>query len=730
MSRSTVFAWSIRTGILAMVCVFLVIGTSGPVFGEESTEDYVLEDTVVTATKTGETQLQETPMTISVFDDQTLTNTQSYKLSDLSQFMPNVEIHERFGPTAFIRGIGSILPPLSGDHATAFYLDGVYLDNKYGFNADFFDIERIEVLRGPQGTLYGRNATAGAINIITKAPSDKLEIRGGVELGEYQLRRFDMTISGPIVANKVKARFTVSDTQRDGYVENLIGEDLSDDDYTSLRGKIQFTPTEKLDIVISGDYSKVDENGKGWKLLSDQGLFGMLGYLSGLTREQMIHPDFWTVAQPDEANGQKDEGWGVSGKVTIDLPNNMVLHSITAYREYDWDNTLDLDGYSVPLGQSQLSVSYEQFSQELQLNGTWGRWNWVAGLYYLTEEEDSPVTTNALSLNYFFPGFVWKTGTLLEMDAYAVFGDLKYALTDRLTLGVGLRYSYEEKTFTYISDPNIPVPPFFTDSVKVLEDDWDELTPRFGLDYQLTDDVLLYANIVQGFRSGALEPTNLPGEETIEPEILWSYELGAKSDWFDNRLRANMAIFYYDYQDLQVNSVVSGQVALSNAATSTVYGAELEFLARPLPALTLNGSFAWLDSEYDEFITRDEFGFDVDASGHPLPFSPEWKISVGAQYVFTLGDLGFLTFRGDLSWKDDAYLDSFKRSPQMQEAYTLVDGLVRFETTGGRWSAEVYGKNLTDEEYLHSAVTWFLPSDATGLSGDPQMFGFKLGFNY
>ncbi|MBW2369568.1 MAG: TonB-dependent receptor [Deltaproteobacteria bacterium] len=719
----------IQAAFLLMVVVVLLFGIPGHTRAEEEAEDYMLEETTVTATKVGETKLQETPMSITAFSDEHLKGTHAFNLTELSQFVPNAQFDLR-GPfvTGFIRGIGSVNLWMSGSQKVGFYLDGLYLLKGFGANADFFDVERIEVLRGPQGTLYGRNSVGGSVNIITKRPSDEFELKIGVEAGNYDKVRVDGMISGPIVKDKVKVRLSFSDSAHDGYVDNLIGSNPYDEDYTAMRGALQFTPTDKVEIRLGADYRKSDNHAFPNKLIYDQGVFGgLLAPMFGIPNSVLIPEDFWEVRH-DVSQDDDEELWGVSGSVDIELSDSMALHSITGYREYERYYIIDMDGSVLPLSHAALLENVQQFSQELQLDGNWNRWKWILGGYYYHADDDAPFVENRLE--FLGPGFVLYNKSNIVTDAYALFANVIYDINDKLSLDAGVRYSYEEKKIDFEQSTSFPHP-FLPSFTLEEEDNWSAITPKFGVNYRATDDMLLFGTISRGFKSGGFFPTNPPGTSIdLDPEFIWSYEIGLKSDWFDRRLRANLTAFWSDYTDIQESGGVQGVPIVTNAAEATVKGAELELLARPVPPLTLSCSVSYLDAKYDEFITVDSSGNVVDVSGNTLIYAPEWKLNLGAQYVIPVYDYGFLTLRGDLTWTDDQHFFSALNNPLAgQEAYTLVNGRVRFETAGGHWSFDIYGKNLGETEYLRNVMA-LTPLDPVGNIGPPRTFGIQVVYEY
>ncbi|MBW2370811.1 MAG: TonB-dependent receptor [Deltaproteobacteria bacterium] len=683
----------------------------------ESHDDYMLEDTVVTATKTGETRLQDTPIAITAMDEEFLKNRKSFSLEEMADYTPNTEIRStsKAWSTAFIRGVGNDNPIFLNESAVAIYVDGIYMERGLSGNNSFFDVERIEVLRGPQGTLYGRNATGGAINIITKKPSDELEIKIGAEIGSYSKRRIDATISGPIVDDKLRASLTVSDSESDGWIRNLIGRDTQDENYTGVRAAVMLTPIEAVEFVLRGDYYESDTGGWGSKSLGSPDR-AALGYEP---------PPGYHDVKINAPHGVDVNDWGFSGHLSIDLPKNLTLQSITGFRNRDFDTLSDMDDSSVDLGTGLYKQAIESFSQELQLHGRWGKLDALLGVFYYNMKEDFALD---FDLSYFFPGLALLSGGQLETDAYAAFAHVGYRITDKLRVLADLRYSYEEKSSSSFSQWSIP---FFPDGEGNLADDWDALTPKFGIDYRLTEDVLLYLSVGQGFRSG-----NLGGEanigdlpKTLDQEFIWSYEIGAKTDWFDKKLRANFAAFYNDYTDQQVNVRILSLGNLLNAADSTIMGVELELIARPLPPLTVNFAGSYLDATYDEFQTYDQSTGEALAplKGNQMPNAPKWKFALGAQWVMPVAELGFFTLRGDMNWTDDIFTNEQEDPREIHKGHLLVNALLRFETADGRWALDAYGKNLGDVEHGAKEI---LSSAPVIWPAAPRIFGLQVVFSY
>lgn len=685
----------------------------------DSGGDYTLEDTMVTATKTGETRLQETPIAITAISSEELKSKSTFGLTDVSQLAPNTEVLSSAGKkTAYVRGIGTASINSLLESNVPIYLDGIYLERGLGAFNDFVDVERIEVLRGPQGTIFGRNSTGGAINIITKMPTDELSGTAMLEYGSDDKKRFDGTIAGPLLKDKLNGRLTFTASERGSHYNMVSGPDIEDSSLAGVRGVLDFKPSDTVNFTLRGDYTEAEYNDPVFKLLSESGSYiSKLGY---------IEPSGFYDVTNNRENSRDTTNWGVSGHLDIDLPNGMTFRSITAYRKYLEDAEYDNDGTDLQLlsmvdGEKDL----DQFSQEIQLDGSWRRLNWLVGAFYYHYEEAS-ATTEPYDL--IFPGYYSISDVNQTTDAYALFSNMNFKVTDKFSVGAGIRYSYEEKEVK--SNPTeSPVPVFGLSSVD-LEEAWDKVTPKIGTEYQINPDAMVYASISTGFRSGTFAPSNvLPASQVIDPENNLSYETGIKTDWFDKRLRINAALFLSQYEDMQVSSIVNNKGMLTNAAESTLKGVEIEVLAKPLPALTLNFSGGYLDAKYDDYMGLNSFGQAVDNSGNQMPFVPEISMNMGGQYVFDLKKFGFITVRGDASFRDKTYYSPANEEYLSQDELWLFKAFARYEPSDARWSLELYGKNLTDEEY-YTNLSSVLPGDRVADPAPGRTFGVRFTYNF
>ncbi|MBW2367521.1 MAG: TonB-dependent receptor [Deltaproteobacteria bacterium] len=697
------------------------------------TEDYVLEDTIVTATKTGETRLQSTPIAISTFDGEALRASALDRFEDITMYVPSFSMYSEWQlKTPYIRGIGNTNALAGASPTVQVYIDDVPMARSSGFLVGLFDMERIEILRGPQGTLYGRNVTGGALRLFSKSPTDELSGKASIEAGDYKMFGFRGSLSGPLVKNKVKGHVAIAHSQHGPYVDNVAPGfedwDFQDQHYSAARGALELTPTDKIDITFRADYYTEDDNPTPpFKYIVNDPATIAAGVLDLAGDVSKAEGNWDNVLDLDQ--------YGVSAHVTVKLPHEMELKSITGWRKTEYDKRSEADGWGdIPsLGNLHTEESYlqEQFSQEFNLSGQWSRLKWFTGLFLYKDRDnhnlwyDYSISVAAWGIPYEF----YAKAKVDIKDTYGLFGHGTYALTDRLSVSAGLRYSKEKKSIDYWQDDLYG---WSLDSLQA-EESWDSVTPKFGIDYRLNDDIFLYGSVANGFTSGGFNSAGV--QPAFDQEDIWAYEVGAKTDWFANRLRFNTTVFHYDYDDLQVQ-IWNGIIArIDNAAKAEVNGVEVEVMARPVDGLTLNAALTYLDSEYKEYTAIDQFtGNTYVQDGKRMTNAPEWAYSVGANYVFPLSDYGFVTLNCQYNWKDEKKLSATDRPPSdIIPDYGLIDAFIAFETTDGTWRFDIFGKNLADEEY---PIFKYTPVDQgtywsyKGMYGTPQTLGARLTYRF
>lgn len=702
-----------------------------------------LEEVVVTATKQEATAAQQTPLSLTVLSGDDLGTSHIDNVRSLGLRAPAL-VFANNGQWAqlYMRGIGSNNVFPGSDPNTTIYLDGVYLARPLTAFADFLDIDRIEVLRGPQGTLYGRNSAGGVINIITRQASQQPRLALAAEYGEYEKLKLTGSLSGPLVGESLLGSLAVLKSDRDGYVDNVASPGspgkLNDEDSIGTRGVLRWLAGKSVEVSLSADYFRADDHASAGKpFLADvQG--NPIVMPPPFTPRRIADP--WTVSTtPDHALKQQTTTWGVAGRVQVDLPRDMQFVSLSAYRELDFENTgVDADWTDVNALTGNLYESQHQFSQELQLTGTSGALKWLTGLYYLSEDDALFVPSSAHLAGLILFGtedLLSVNDAKVETEAWAAYANGTYALTDKLSVTAGARYSEEEKSidtqaFLLVAGAN----PGFGGFARRDRESWSAWTPKLGIDYQWTQDRMLYASLTRGFKSGGFNA--LADQGAFEPEYIWAYEIGIKSDWLGNRLRANASAFYYDYTDLQVQtfqdpSEVGGAptIILKNAASATVHGVELELEALPVDALRLSAGVAFLDATFDEFLSARGSAPDVpiDVSGNRLSNAPKWAYSLSARYELAVADSGTLAFFAGYKWQDEIFFTQFNDRGNRQGAYGLLNAQIDFQTADGRWQFCLFGANLTDEVY-YTGTTDFSPLGVVGYINAPRTVGAKVSF--
>jgi iron complex outermembrane receptor protein len=725
----------------------------------------VLEEVVVTAEKR-ESTVQDTPISITAFTGEALAAAGITSTESLANFTPGLTVQREVIGKVVIRGIGTENFTIGSDPGVAIHKEGAYIARSSVAIFDLFDVDRVEVLRGPQGTLYGRNATGGVINIVSREPEAEFGGYAKVDFGNYARRRFEGALNAPL-GNAVRARLSVLYAERDGYTENLFPgagarglDELDDQDLWGVRGQLEFDLSEAAALLLQAEALRDDSNPVAFKYFQQP--------LPWQNAMDLTLPDLRQVSQGFETAipgsgrtvpdiSQADQT-SFSARLTWDL-GGARFSSLTAYREIDFSWINDGDGVD------QFFVNYfqtdesEQVTQEFQLTSAGeSRLQWLIGAFYLQEDAEMfngipfiiPIPT---------PFILWDAES--ETEAYAVFAQGTYDFTDRLRGTLGVRYNNEDKKgdFVYnlfggILPPPGPPGTRFSD---ILDDSWDAVTPKLGVDFDFTDDVMGYLSVTRGFKSGGFNFIALQGP--YDPEYVWDYEIGLKTRSAGGRLIANFGAFYYDYKDLQVGKVVNLSASVVNAAQATIKGVEAELRAVPGEGFEVSAGLAWLDTEYDEFVTEDP-GYtgdpaapgalgcgtpvslappaqpnrSVSLAGCELPRAPELQGALGVSWSRQLAGGGELRLRGDYIHRGDQFFTQFNRNVVGQDAYDLLNARVSFTAPDERWSVTLYGDNLTDEEYFSTVLESGVASPGTvvpqAVLGPPRTYGLVVNYNF
>ncbi|MBY4638396.1 TonB-dependent receptor [Sphingopyxis sp. XHP0097] len=676
-----------------------------------------IAEIVVTAEKRAST-VQKTAASITAFDADALEARNLNGAADLGGIVPNVQIGSLTREmTVSVRGISSANVPPAQDSSVGIHYDGVYLPRPSGANGAFFDLERVEVLRGPQGTLYGRNTTGGAINLISKKPVYEDEGAAEISFGSYKALS-TRGMANVVLADGVAAvRAAFATNRHDGYQKNSIdGPDLADQEEVAGRIHLLIEPSDRLRMLFSANY--YHRGGAGGSHVN----IGQAGF----------DPYRTTSDAPYRLD---NTSYGFVADLTYSFDDFDIV-SLTSYRRDTVDVTFARIAGVPGSGSVRLWNPNRNVSQELRVATTWDKpLNLVLGGYFQHERNGDHVDfyiSNARTA-----GFNQRRPNVAARSL-AAFGQADLRLTDTLKVTGGIRYSSDKKhDLDGIFTP-IGVPGFATPN---LRGKWDEVTWKAGVDWQVTPNNLLYANVGTGFKAGGVGPI-----ANFDPETVTAYEVGSKNRFAGGRVILNLAGFYYKYDDLQVTSVIlNNNIATgvtTNAAEAEIYGAEIEGSFQLTPAFRVDSSLSYLHSEFTSYPQAFDpiTGTTVDLTGNRLPRAPRWQFNLGAQYEAPVG-AGILTARVDFRYSSSVYFSQFNDTvfpvngvPSAPYAlayeggYTRTNASLRYEPDDGPWYAEVFVQNIEDKaviEYANATAT----STVAGFSA-PRTFGAKLGIRF
>jgi len=700
----------------------------------ESAAQSGIEDIVVTAQRR-EQNLQKTPLAITAVGSEVLANRQVTDVSGLAAVAPAVNFGAALGTARIaIRGIGYDTLNMGGEGRVAFHVDGFYVSRPNAQLAGFYDVQRIEVLRGPQGTLYGRNATAGAINVITGEPGDKLEgyVRGTA--GNYALARIEAAVTVPL-SDTVSTRIAVQSMDRGGFGKSTAtGEDIDDEHSRAVRGKIRFQPSSTFDVTLSADYFRKKDNSGGYHIFgkgSENPAINLIGTTYGGGQ---------FAADPYD-NGSEYYGsyrriYGFGSTMNLDL-GAVKITSLTGYRNSTATLRTDLDGVPADLTELDPYENSKQFTQELRANVDLPIGKFIVGGYYMDEKIFG---YNTIRINGIIqgkpPGILQGIylGGHLHTKATAIFGQADIRLTSRLNLTLGGRFSWEEVSinninqvdFTRLYSPTNPI----IGRTQIDDHKWNKFTPKIGLDYQVTDDIFAYASYSQGFKSGGYTLGNVA--PPFLQEDIKSYEAGIRSQ-FGDTLRVNLSGFYYKYKNIQVSRVVNQITIIDNAASARLYGLEGDIIFRPTSAIQFDAGFSVLKSEFLNYFSQDPAqpskGLQ-DLTGNMLPQAPKYTFNLGAQYTLPVSGGEFVA-RIDSNIVGQTYYTAFNRSITGQEPFAKFDGNLKFSSING-WSLSAFVKNIGNKRTVAYAytTTGLYGFPVVGVNAPPRTFGLTAEYKF
>ena len=691
------------TGVVfGAISLLLAAGSAAPARAQTSAEAPTQQITI-TARKRTERAI-DVPLSISVISGGELSDRGAIRLSEAA--VPNVVFvgPENNALLSFsVRGVQSQNRSNIGfDSGIGVYVDGIYMGRSAAFNLETFDIERVEFLRGPQGTLFGKNSIAGAISVTTREPSKRFESSASVELGTESLRRISGYVSAPLGSEAVRGSVAVYSGKRDGYMSNLAtGTRVGDEDMNSARAKVLFKPSPNLDITIAADYLKDKTVAPSSHIVSG---YGFVAGSDDLTSNDDL---------PALANRTVQ---GVGGTVNYDFGNGLALTSITSVRKVDTNRTNDTDAGPIDIVASAITSKQDQWSQEVRIatTGT-SMLQYLAGIYlYEQKAKGSSQSTfgPAAPVLALIRSRTGNTFGDINSKTAAVFGNADWNLSERLTLTAGLRYTREKKDLAYQQVVTFPA---FLASTLPLEYDslsTSNVTPLVSARWRLARDAMVYATYSKGFRSGGWNvdnvttggPTNFR-QTRFTDESMANYEVGAKASVMGGMLNLSGAAFRMDYDDIQVTEQVQvlgggGAVVgiVTNGGKARSQGLEFEATVLPVTGLRLSGGIGYVDAKYTDYgDTRN--GSPVSFNGNKLNNAPRLNSNVSAAYTLPLA-IGALTLRVDARHTDGFYTGRENLATQWVPGYDLFNARVSLAGESGRWDFALYANNLFDKRYV------------------------------
>jgi iron complex outermembrane receptor protein len=770
-----------RKGMFAgMVSAVLSVFTAQNATGQEAVgarQAKALEEIIVTAQKREE-QYLDVPVAVSTISGEVLDMAQTTEFQDLVQVSPSITYNQtadQRGVGVLIRGIGTTAFQTAVEPTVSTVVDGVTMGRTVQFISDLVDIERVEVLRGPQGTLFGKNASAGLINVVTKRPSEVFESTVRFTATDDDAFGVHAQLSGPL-SDRIRGRISAYSKEFDGFMRNsLTGETINGDESAGVRAKLEFDLTDNANLLLIGDYSRQDRDCCS-VVPSVRGTSGAYDFdWQDLdVNERNDAAPFGTPAFSDT------ETSGISAELNVNF-ENFVFTSITAYRGFNLETQQDVDmlPYTEPTYARFLFTSngatnggdqeQTQFSEELRIATTaWDNFDLTAGLFYWDQEVlryferevmlcNDPAEDPALSYDPavtpcnepFIPfGFM---DTDVDTTNWAMFGQANWHFADSWTASLGLRYTQDELDVyinrqTSVSGP--AVPPSFEGGNSTDENN---LSGKVSLQWNATDLVMFYGSYAEGYKSPAFDlifgATAQRLSTAVPPETSEAWELGMKSELFDRSLRVGITAFHTTFDDLQGQGTIPGQVGffLTSAGTAITRGIEVDFTTRPVPNLLLNGGLAYVDAYFDEYPDGPCYFGQTDATGcvggvqnlagADIPNSPDWKAAIQARYDVELAAFFDLFVNANYRWQDGTVGNLNQDARLDHESYGIFDLTVGLDSDDGRWTAQVFAKNLFDRFYEDlrtdlgtfdpGGVGHYLSRDATRYVG--AQFEYRFG---
>lgn len=811
-----------------LASVALVVLASAPAIAARAA-DNAIGDVVVTATKTGSTNLQKTAIAVSVVGGDVLDKSRVVTLRDLPSAVASLKISNAgVNVVPYIRGIGGFAS--NNEQDVGIYMDGVYLGrSSVALASNFNDLARVEVVKGPQGTVFGRNAVGGAINFISREPSKEFQFQNTLNFGNYNLIDEALRLSGA-VTDRLQASLAIGYQKHDGYIQDVVPgiSPAGAVNRVSIRGGLKYEVNASLTNLVRFDYMNTNEHfapittlveaTNDPRFVNSSGVYS--GYESPLANAKVGNLRYFGQGGFPDTDGEII--YGVSDELNWTINDNISIKNLAAYRTSKTVYVQGGNGTEYLTGATRGTYNQHQFSEEIDVPHTFGNLKGVGGVFFWTEYEyqsaDS-ISVYAPPVNNNLTGSDSYQDTRFPTQSYAVFLSESYHFTPDFAITLGGRYTQEHKVLdTYntsfswtgglplgwvgsnpanpgvrgaVTAPTVkcntstlvpaPTAPLCTGAginyyqsqyfpfvagygnnfpltppniVPQLSQNNSAFTPKIGLEWQATKDAFVYFNVTRGFKSGGYNFTaRSPLGLTFQPEYITSYEAGAKTDWFDKRLRLNVAVFRNDWSNLQVNQSISipGSTTpfqqSSNAASARITGLDADLTAKPWDGWTFTSSVTWLpDAVYVNYTTGQVTGNFLknliisrndprensaantyNANGHRLQNAPEVSAIITGQRDFDLGNGNSLFVRGEAAYTGNTYFDISNDPISRRNPFAVFNASIGWVSTGGHYQVELWGRNIGDKQYFYSINPG---TTMEGVVGAPRTFGVQLNYTY
>ncbi len=657
--------------IFSAVCFLSVVGLLLPLKNTWGKDTQQPQDQIIVTAQKVEENVQEVPISMSLLDEFAIEDNNIRTISDIGLYVPNLQQFSVGGAGMYTPGMRGLTADVHTASSTvATYVDGIPYLSSMGNDVVLEDIERVEVLRGPQGTLYGKNAYSGVINIITKSPGDQTRGKIKIELGQDNKREYTFNVSGPLVKNKFYGGICAKHYEKDGFIRNEYLNKMDDgrkDDTIKLY--LKYTPMDRLAVSLISTWLEKDDGATTIMPLAapdpKKTYSNLEGYTKSKSRSHALKLEY--------------------------LMDNMAFSSVTTYKRYDDKRAIDYDYSPADISHVKVDSRYKDYSQEFRLNGRTGRIQWLGGLYLDKNNEDPFHTRNGMP----------ATDSTTESDSIGIFANIDYPLGNDFVLTSGIRYDQD----------NIET----NDRLKNYANDksYSEISPKIGLKYTVNQHLFSYATVSKGYKRGGyfmLAPADL---KSYDKETLWNYEIGVKTSLFDDKLLFNMSIFYMDIEDMQVATNLTPLSAyISNAAKATSKGLELETAYQAFKYLTLFANLGYAKTQFDKF--SDNLG---DYSNNDNPFAPRYNYSLGFKYRDNRGIFG----KFDINGQGSFYAD--KANQFESKSATIINAKIGYETD--QYEIYVYGNNITDEAYnIDGYFNYYT------LLSSPREIGIQMAYRF